>query len=991
MGENPRSALEYGHLGHATYYPELRSWTFPRTLAKSPLVSYSGITKTTVPSPISAPRTSLQGNNGTLARIYPQIAPSWPCIRDERLSRVISATTNVCEPRVASLFDLGNAADVDNDVSGRVFPIAVFATGECGDTICFRKIEDDAVELRQESVWMRVPSVGGEETTEWSGCGAPVRQIRFARTVDAKSTWMAARFPLFTAIFRPLYHRNPVAMHFDHDGFYGSSFKLHNSRLDANALIEISASQTGGFVHADVTFNPWYQKQVAIVDETGNWSIWEISSRQKQNKSSWNADCVRSGSLPRVDPSDNADLHNQARHDGWAAIEWVADFNSFIVSDRRCVSIYRMDGDQTICYPIELGFERKSEWVLDVKRSSYDMSHVFILTTSRIFWFDITTSTILASTEEGRLSPKPRLSWRHFRDFEDTTLRLSFLLVGENLYLILYSRLNRLVQVFQYPTSQTEPLSIPDPFLLNIPSRSENLADSHTPGYDVQFTTLVFKEVAYSLSSKKGHGPTIRPIKLFALDSQLALHESIYFGPGDDYHGEENLPGGEILRARKRFPGGHGNKRWYSDFVVDDWDESISIADLLTRRNTWAFTPTPPTGSSWTFDFTQIYQVTMGELTVTSKQANQKQQPEKCFRELLRELENRISKRALSTLSTNQTILEILSGSPSLDDIDQNARDLNLLVSVNMRKNTDSQNPPLFVILKSSVPSTMSVELGSRLQLSSNLDLVAMYDRLANDWLSNLSHDIPGRTRLLKERIIRGIAAEIVLSRVKIIPTVARVPDRAGAEDLRNDREITAMTSPPRSVHVTELELPLTPSVDVRPASLSIERELGVAAGKEEIPGRRARQGDQVNPDFATLSTLTTVNGRRPLSRIATSILSHWHVGMDPCNYDWHKSSQAQDNEEARATTPKHRSRRKVSNGLSLESSTHPSTSSAAPVVREWGSQPQTEPPRVQLKSSQVTEDSLPMTQVERGIFGGREGNRRGNEKGRKKRRAAGF
>lgn len=454
MGENSRSALEYGHLGYATYYPELRTWTFPRTLAKcvyflpcmkakkgfaahrkpALLVSYSGITKTTVPSPLSAPRTSLQGNNGTLARIYPHIAPSWPCIRDERLSRVISATTDVCEPRVSSLFDLGNAADVDNDVSGRVFPIAVFATGECGDTICFRKIEDDAVELRQEeSVWMRVPSVGGEETTEWSGCGAPVRQIRFARTVEAKSTWMAARFPLFTTIFRPLYHRNPVAMHFDHHGFYGSSFKLHNSRLDANALIEISASQTGGFAHADVTFNPWYQKQVAIVDETGNWSIWEISGRQKQNKSSWNADCVRSGSLPRADPSDNADFHNQTRHDGWAAIEWVADFNSFIVSDRRCAFIYQMDGDQIICYPIELGLERKSEWVLDVKRSSYDMSHVFILTTSRIFWFDITASTILASTEEGRPSPKPRLSWRHFRDFEDTTLRLSHLLIGESM------------------------------------------------------------------------------------------------------------------------------------------------------------------------------------------------------------------------------------------------------------------------------------------------------------------------------------------------------------------------------------------------------------------------------------------------------------------------------------------------------------------------------------------------------------------------------
>lgn len=395
------------------------------------MISYSGITKTTVSSPLSVPKTCLQDNKGALPRVHPQLAASWSLIRDERLSHVISTATEVCDPRVSSLFDLGNAADVDNDASGRVVPIAVIATGECGDCISFRKIEEDAVELRKEEpLWMRVPSVGEAEATEWSRFGAPVRQICFARAVEAKPTWMAARLPQSTTIFRPLYHRTPVAMHVDHDGDLRSPICTRNSRLDANPLVEISASQTGGFAHADITFNPWYQKQIAIVDERGNWSIWEISGRQRQIKGNWAADCVRTGSLPWLDFGDNRDLHHQPRHDGWAAIEWVGDVNSFIVADRRCVILYRMEGGQVLPYSVELRFERESEWILDVKRSSYNVSHIFILTTSRIFWFDVAPS---AGGGDGRPPLYPRLSWRHFRDPEDTTLRLSLLLAGESM------------------------------------------------------------------------------------------------------------------------------------------------------------------------------------------------------------------------------------------------------------------------------------------------------------------------------------------------------------------------------------------------------------------------------------------------------------------------------------------------------------------------------------------------------------------------------
>ena len=404
------------------------------TSGQASLILYTGANKTTVPSPLTAPKSSLIENKGLLPKVHPELAAGWSLVSNETLSHVITTTSEICDPQVSSLLDLGHAVDFENDDSGnRIVPIAVFASGECGNFISFRRIEEDTLELRQPTTWMRVPSIGETESAEWPTGGAPVRQICFSRTIEEKATWMAARFASSTTIFRPLYHREPVSMHVDRHSGYRSSNSTRNSRLDANALVEISSLRTGGFAHADVTFNPWYQRQFAIVDQGGNWSIWDISGRNRQNKGNWAATCVREGSLPWLDNGDNLDHDNQQRHDGWATIEWAGDVNSFIVSDRRCAILYRMENEQIWPIPIELGLKRRSEWILDIIRSSSNVSHIFVLTTTRIFWLEITSSSDFLGDGDTESSLYPRLSWRHFRDPEDTTLRLSPLLTNQGI------------------------------------------------------------------------------------------------------------------------------------------------------------------------------------------------------------------------------------------------------------------------------------------------------------------------------------------------------------------------------------------------------------------------------------------------------------------------------------------------------------------------------------------------------------------------------
>lgn len=210
--------------------------------------------------------------------MHPELAACWPLVDDETVSHIITTAGELCDPLVSSLFDLGNAVDIENHESGnRVVPIAITVGGECCNVISFRKIEEGTVELKHGmKARVRIPMIGDAECTEWSAGGAPVRQICFARTVEEKPTWAAARFPHSTIVFRPLYRRKPVSMHIYQDGDPVVSSQKRSSRLDANPLIEISHSQTGGYGHATSLLTPgirnnWPLSMSEEIGASGKW------------------------------------------------------------------------------------------------------------------------------------------------------------------------------------------------------------------------------------------------------------------------------------------------------------------------------------------------------------------------------------------------------------------------------------------------------------------------------------------------------------------------------------------------------------------------------------------------------------------------------------------------------------------------------------------------------------------------------------------------
>ena len=359
-------------------------------------------------------------NLDSLLEAHPDLAPSFGIIgRHEAPSRTITTAVNVYDPLVASRFSLANASILDEDRLGdQTVAIAVSTPSDSPATLILQPLCCDSVEWPHDGIeTVEVPIIDNAEKARWTGKGGPIQQIAAPDTLDEKGVLLALRYTLFTAILHPLYRRSFQSV----DGPFDTS---RPSALDGNPLIEIPHYLTGGHPHADVTFNPWYQRQIGIVDAFGNWSIWDVQGRQP-HKGLWNAERGPCGSLTPL-PGDDIPLKVEEakdNHDGWAAILWAGNVNQLLVCDRRTVALFCTDIHPPQRHNIDLNLERRSEWVLDVRRSRLNPGYIFIVTSTRVFWIAIASGD--GYCDETGIKASILLSWRHFRDVEDTSLKVT--------------------------------------------------------------------------------------------------------------------------------------------------------------------------------------------------------------------------------------------------------------------------------------------------------------------------------------------------------------------------------------------------------------------------------------------------------------------------------------------------------------------------------------------------------------------------------------
>ncbi|RDW76216.1 uncharacterized protein DSM5745_06208 [Aspergillus mulundensis] len=997
MDESTTKLLHYGHLGKPVYHRETQSWEFSRTLAPPPQISCTGVTKTTVQSPSTSVEQSLISKRSIITRGYPELIAGYRLAHSETLSHTITATSKACDPLVSTLLDLGRAVDFDIDTSGRrAVPIVAFASGECGNIVSLRTITEETVELEQPTVSrLRVPTIDDENHIEWLADVAPIRQICFSYALDGRATFMAVRFSS-TVVFRPLYHRTPTLVPVHRDAS-GMAHGHQVSRLDPNFLMEITMPHTGGAAHADVRFNPWNQNQLAIVDEDGNWSIWELRNQHKRNRDNWVASCVLTGTIPWVNPLASAEEHKlsdkQSRHDGWLAVEWADNGNHIVVCDRRCSILYRVKGDEAIPYAMEIGYTRQSEWILGVQRSTCEPSHIFLLTTSRIVWFEITPNWIPADKDAGP-SLVPLLSWRHFRDSDDTTLQLAPLTVNMEFYLAIFSRLNGLVLAFYCsnpPGAVCGSTFAFDPFVLHVPLTSNHAEDSEAHPMDMPLSTLVFREIVPGPIDDRDLDRSLRFIKAFAVDSGLRVLESLYSKTSTGGRGGEYLYGKDVLRGKDLRLSGLQKKgaNSRSGFIVDDWDESVHVVGSISDRGIGSIVPW--TEPHFALDYTHIYAIATGSFKEVGEGTTV------CsFQESIQEVVDDLAGRVPSE-RPRHTVLEILRKPPVLDDIDQNAQYLAAFVSQFALHKPALENWGDLLVQPYGLFSAHLTQQADLLG-TSRLDLVAIYDRLVNEWLIDLPSDMPGRARISKEKAIRRFVVDLVLSQIinLHIPKTAETMTNHGVTLSTYSNSDLVSSSTLASEQSSHKYLSSSTKQGVLSHAHTATTQSSSAAGDSTWP---KCQGGQ-SPPFAVLSSYSALYKTEPMSQDAERILGHWKAGLDPASYSpvLEKSRSADSNQASQ-----HRLRKKnvsqSSKSMSLDSPKPPTVSSIPPPVSSsalalrgtWGSQPDNGHAHMaHYQSSQVVSD-VPMTQIERGTFGGREAGRKGGNKAKKKKRAAGF
>lgn len=1041
MDEHSESALHYGHTGRAIYVPDTRSWSFTRSFKRPSLISNTGLTRTTVPSPLAPAQRQRfiehlpSAGQGLIPKVLPDLASDWSSVRNDSFSRAVANTIKSYDPQASTLLDLGYADPALENLNARqTVAIAASVTGECGNIITFRVLEEDHVQLDDDHP-LHIPCIGDDDgdETEWSRRGAPILQVCFARSLEERPHWMAARLPDVTVIFRPrLYRREAVPIYVPENDISEFAVSRRNSPLDANPVLEISIMQTGGAQHADVTFNPWYPRQFGIIDTEGHWSIWEITGHPRKRKSAFAAKCLRRGSLPWMDQFQDP---NGPQYDGWSSIEWVGDVSTVLVSDRRCVMVSPIVGEDNQAYPVELGLTLHSEWVLEVLRSAQNTSHFFVLTTTRLLWFDMANAQ---PNRSGDMQPlRARLAWRHFRDPEDLTLRLSSVQMGNTLQIVLYSRLTSLVQTFQVPMineEQTESGSVSDSVMLDIPSTIEvsSLGEiSHTP-----YSTFVFRQVGYAPINPAitEYNTDMTLVKLFWSDSNFAVHETLFRSADAKSDEQDELGegshGSHVLHLRKKLPNLRSKLKDDDDddeFIVDDWDESTVAPPRAGIQNSSSRKVEPSFDSQWTLNMTTIYEAVVANLLAGTNRSDS----ESLLRPTLSQLTKELQSNTLGTLkkwNSTETMLELSDGRPLLDDIDQGAEDLAGLVATALRfQDTEAQRS--FMVLPLHLSKLFHGVLNVPQGVRSGLDFLDTYKQLVTDWVTSLPHGIngiPDQTRIMKEKMIRQITLDLCLARlIRISNTTDPKATQAGIGAVESTNQHQPPVKPTKSSSGNAISLRSSqwqlPSSQILPSQQDSSSQIPPSS-TPSAPSEPAKETQ--NKLYTNLAAFTTLREPRQPRNVAM-LLSHWKPGTDPSTYEWNKTSQMLENEESqrmsapgtprrsRSQSKRSRSRSKsvvpeasTSNSASASATNASANASAsatalpptpvAPMIRARASQPSwTEmgtafTSSLPMASSQPTLDEAPMTQIERGRFGAREGLKK-TPKAKKKRRAAGF
>jgi len=610
MAERTLRHVNYGHAGAALFDIDSKEWSFGRRFATTTFrqigirdgrhLTLSEVVPASheLSHTTSSTRlTAAKHNTEALVRAHPELAPAAHLLPELAVtSATISAASTTYDPLVGSLFSTGSIAhryDVANSRGTWQNPRRVVATvtGEGGNILRLSFLHTETHGWSDsQGVWLEGDTVRDTESGYWNEEAAPIQQVFFSRSQD-RSHLLAVRLPKRTVFFEPIWtsRLQPAAE--------SPYYTLPHSPFYLRPSFSLDIEQSGGSPHADVTFNPDYQLQFAVVDQGQVWSVWDI--QHKRGSSDYALSCLVQG--PVVEGGD------LAGEDGWARILWVGDVNTIMVCGRRSFVVINFQGGAFERLPVpELILAKSGDWILDVQRHPFQSGCIVVLTSTYLYLISVTTSTHVVNTATNEVGAQVMTSWRHYRSADDFTLSMSAQDLGEEeACVLLRSRLDGLTQIYTFHTASMESTAV-------IASTSATPLELAIDGQD-HIIQLAMEPLAFhggdggATSLSLGNSYIERGLKfykLFILRSDMSIHETIVCSTTQLPLDVQDIAWTTVYPRTKR----GRNARKIDQLIEDEGPDSVDGPVLkLSTQITPGLQPEPHNTSCRTVDHTLLY------------------------------------------------------------------------------------------------------------------------------------------------------------------------------------------------------------------------------------------------------------------------------------------------------------------------------------------------------------------------------------------------
>ena len=874
MADHDWNGLPYGHFGKATYQPDEQTWQFEKVPDLPRILR-----------PIGEPEKAVPSSSFSLTKNNSHEDAEQPSIRYAKETVALVKLAPTLQPAAASLQPLLHASEAVGDASGRHDPlqgsllsfgcifdastrrstqVAAFACGPTGSDLRVVQVQlqkqgwDDS-----RDIWLEVPVISGEQVT-WSSGGSLIQQVCFAQPLESGENLLAVRTTSRVLIFKPVL------------------LKAGPNRLQLKLLFETSTADNEGVPYADVTFNPWFPRQFAIVDQAARWRIWEFRSRESSD-----ASCVHAS------PIDEESETKSDLNDGWAHLIWICSPSIVLVATRRAVVLHDVTTTSSRLQDVDVGVSGNSGWILDIASVPSSPARALVLTTTHV-------NVISVENNSGEMRARSMMRIRHFRSSEDITLRLTLfrdeegtlytnhcLIARTNdrsaLTVILRSSLSSTPVSYRLVLDDTQKVVLHDPaqskLLLHGPGDANvgNIVDLHLQS--MSFAEKRSTNVGDTLLGRMREDGC-RFVSLTAFGKDFAITTLLHL---------DHRPEQQALDF--------GSPTWKGKLLGTSAKikDSLVVDDELVAADMAEPTPAPVAryvnerrqraerlfGQEWTLHHVR----TAGKV---EKHALQVQNVD----DLLTQTQEMLEQTREHGITAMQTLLELSTGELTMSDMDTVSAEIARLATIaplprsplpgEVDDNGDGTRTVLRSIEAVSLPGLSSTDHAPG-------SIAQLYDIIVAHWITPLHGKVPGRVRLAKEQLARRLAAELTLAGHVLC-----------IQDTEEHLESQQDTKPTQESQSWDLPMHLASSQLYNPFASQLQSQSQSVlptpspTGTPSVTTASSRATTFSSAEVSNLMKFTTFTKPTPsaLPRSLSKLLSHWTPGTDPESYDWISTSR---------------------------------------------------------------------------------------------------